>query len=58
MAEALNTMALSLPTGMAVAVTIVRLSVPRAVEANTTAVVLDCDFQVHEWERPGLVLKW
>ncbi|XP_045137517.1 uncharacterized protein LOC123519904 isoform X3 [Portunus trituberculatus] len=48
----------SLLNRMAVAVTIVRLSVPRAVEANTTAVVLDCDFQVHEWERPGLVLKW
>ena len=43
---------------MAGAVTIVRLDVPRVVEADTTPVVLDCDFQVDEWERPGLVLKW
>lgn len=43
---------------MAGAVTIVKLDVPHVVEADTTPVVLDCDFQVHEWERRGLVLKW
>lgn len=48
----------SLLNRMAGAVTIVKLDVPDVVEADTTPVVLDCDFQVNEWERDGLVLKW
>ncbi|KAK8378557.1 hypothetical protein O3P69_011215 [Scylla paramamosain] len=39
-------------------VSIVRLTVPEVVRANSTEVVLDCDYQVDEWERPGLVVKW
>ncbi|XP_071524417.1 uncharacterized protein [Panulirus ornatus] len=39
-------------------VSIVRLTVPEVVEANASEVVLDCDYQVDEWEQPGLVVKW
>ncbi|XP_069169337.1 uncharacterized protein [Procambarus clarkii] len=48
----------SIVMGAAEGVSIVRLWVPEVVEANTSAVVLDCDYQVDEWERPGLVVKW
>ncbi|XP_050687489.1 uncharacterized protein LOC126980993 [Eriocheir sinensis] len=48
----------SLLNGLAGAVDIVRLDVPRVVEADSSPVVLDCEFQVHEWARSGLVIKW
>ncbi|XP_042235336.1 uncharacterized protein LOC121875052 isoform X2 [Homarus americanus] len=48
----------TLVMGGAGGVSIVRLTVPEVVKTNTTAVVLDCDYQVDEWERPGLVVKW
>ncbi|XP_064093711.1 uncharacterized protein LOC135206253 [Macrobrachium nipponense] len=44
--------------GVVRSVTIVRLTVPEVVQTNSTAVVLDCDYEVEEWERLGLVLKW
>ncbi|CAL4151438.1 unnamed protein product, partial [Meganyctiphanes norvegica] len=37
---------------------IVRLAVPSLVRANSSAVVLDCDYNVMQWEKNGLVLKW
>ncbi|XP_042860375.1 uncharacterized protein LOC122246123 isoform X1 [Penaeus japonicus] len=39
-------------------VAIVRLSVPEVVQANTTAVILDCEYRVDDWEYSGLVVKW
>ncbi|XP_071537177.1 uncharacterized protein [Panulirus ornatus] len=48
----------SLVLGGTGGVSIVRLTVPEVVEANASEVVLDCDYQVDEWERPGLVVKW
>ncbi|XP_064122175.1 uncharacterized protein LOC135226489 isoform X1 [Macrobrachium nipponense] len=44
--------------GATTGLNIARLSVPRVVQANTTSVVLDCDYVVEEWERDGLVVKW
>ncbi|KAF2364435.1 Immunoglobulin-like domain [Trinorchestia longiramus] len=39
-------------------VTITRLSVPRAVLANTSSVTMDCVYTVPEDQRRGLVVKW
>ncbi|XP_068241956.1 uncharacterized protein [Palaemon carinicauda] len=48
----------SVLSGLGRSVSIVNLSVPNVVEADTEPILLDCQYRVQEWESSGLVVKW
>ncbi|XP_066939244.1 uncharacterized protein [Macrobrachium rosenbergii] len=48
----------SVLSGLGRSVSIVNLSVPNVVEADTEPILLDCEYRVEEWESSGLVVKW